>query len=85
MVEAGKHGAGACLYFRASVLWYVVFFSMAVDDRGLNQIWFAMISACGPAQTYNATFGFELRAIFEYCILNDVMHTIRTGARRPIE
>ena len=36
MVEAGKHGAGACLYFRASVLWYVVFFSMAIDDRGLN-------------------------------------------------
>ena len=44
---------------------------------------FAMISACGPAQTYNAKFGFEVRALFGYCILKDATHTIRTGARRP--
>ena len=44
-----------------------------------------MISGCGPAQTYNAKFGFEVRALFGYCILKDATHTIRIGARRPIE
>ena len=37
MAEAGEHGARACLYFSSErSVWYIVFFSMAVDDRGLN-------------------------------------------------
>ena len=34
--KLGSMVLGRALYFRASVLWYVVFFSMVVDDRGLN-------------------------------------------------
>ena len=51
MVEAEKHGAvGRACIFRASVLWYVVFFSMAVDDRGLNLA--AYWAAPGPGGAY---------------------------------
>ena len=34
--KLGSMVLGRACNFRASVLWYVVFFSMAVDDRGLN-------------------------------------------------
>ena len=35
--KLGSMVLGRACIFRASVLWYVVFFSMAVDDRGLNR------------------------------------------------